>query len=147
MKTITLPFRNSIKRSPLHCWTVAAFLIPLALVCFGLAPQARATCQQGCLSANNTVLGDDALVNNFLGGNNTAVGFDALLSNTNGNYNTATGYQALYSNTTGLSNTANGANALQGNTTGFNNTATGSGALLQTSTATGTQPPGLLRSN
>ena len=39
-------------------------LIPLALACFALSPQVRATCQQGCLTDENTVLGEDALLNN-----------------------------------------------------------------------------------
>ena len=104
-------------------------LIALMLACFGLSPQARAVCQEGCLTNQNTVLGDDALLNNTTGDSNTAIGFNALFSNTTGNSNTAVGYIALSSNTIGLNNTATGYQALQGNTTGLGNTANGSYAL------------------
>src|SRR5713226_9289324 len=51
MKTTTLPLRNLMNRSPLR----AFLLIPFVLACFGLSPQARAVCQEGCdLSNNNT---------------------------------------------------------------------------------------------
>ena len=60
-----------------------------ALVCFALSPQARAACQEGCLTNDNTVLGDDALVNNNTGTDDTAIGFNALISNTTGFSNTA----------------------------------------------------------
>ena len=106
----------------------AFFLIPFVLACFALSPQARATCQEGCFTNNNTVLGEDALLNNT-SGNNTAIGFNALFFNTTGSNNTATGVSALLSNTTGDSNTANGFSALHFNTTGSNNTTTGVGAL------------------
>ncbi len=127
--------------------TILPVLIALTLCCFGLLPQARAVCQQGCLTNSNTVLGDDALVNNTTGtantatgvaalhfnttgDNNTATGNDALQSNTIGADNTATGSFALHDNTRGVSNTAVGSTALFGNTTGSNNTANGSGALF-----------------
>jgi hypothetical protein len=61
--------------------TILPVLIALTLGCFGLSPQARAVCQQGC----NVLLG------------NTFLGDDALFSNTTGFSNTATGGQALYS--------------------------------------------------
>jgi hypothetical protein len=48
--------------------TILPVLIALTLGCFGLSPQARAVCQEGCFQ--NTVLGDDALLNN-LGSANT----------------------------------------------------------------------------
>src|SRR5437762_8228927 len=69
--------------------------IPLALTltCFTLSPPAQAVCQEGCLTSENTVLGDDALLNTT-GGANTAIGFDALLSNTTGSNNTAIGWCA-----------------------------------------------------
>jgi Chaperone of endosialidase len=105
----------------------------LALVCFALLPQARAVCQQGCLTNNNTVLGDSALINTT-GNENTAIGFQALLSNTIGNANTANGFQALLSNTTGNNNTATGTGALQFNTTGTESTATGVDALFTNTT-------------
>src|SRR5713101_7198664 len=118
MKTTTLPLRNLTNRSPLR----AFLLIPLALACFALSPQAGAVCQEGCLTNFNTVLGDDALLNNT-GGNNTAVGASALEFNTTGGGNTATGDNALESNTTGSLNTAAGADTLFNNTTGAYNTA------------------------
>ena len=106
-----------------------ALLIPLAFACFALSPQARATCQQGCLTNENTVLGDDALLNNT-GANNTAIGSIALSLNTTGSSNTANGSGALLFNTTGSENTANGAFALNQNTPGSDNTANGVSALF-----------------
>jgi hypothetical protein len=97
-------------------------------------PQARATCQQGCLQNNNTVLGDSALVNNTTGNNNTATGYFALFASATGFDNTATGSGALADDTSGESNTATGTNALGFNSTGNDNTATGSGALINNST-------------
>src|SRR5207237_1230031 len=109
----------------------ALLLVPLMLVSFALSPTARAVCQEGCLTSNNTVLGEGALLNNT-GVFNTAVGFGALFSNTTGNYNTATGIAALsgYLPSTGNHNTAIGFYALLNNTTGNYNTASGSEALL-----------------
>jgi hypothetical protein len=149
MKTTILPSKHSISRSPL----LAFLLIPLTLVCFGLSPQARATCQDGCLTNGNTVLGDDALVNNTgtdntavgfnalinntTGSDNTAIGFQALLANTTGGANTATGIAALYSNSTGSANTASGWYALQFNTVGIQNTAYGAAALSHTTAGSG----------
>src|SRR6266700_6101426 len=101
--------------------TILPVLIALTLAYFALSPQARAVCQEGCLTNQNTVLGDDALLNNT-GANNTAVGFDALLNNTTGFFNTAVGANALNANTVGIENTALGNQALFFNTTGFNNT-------------------------
>src|SRR4029434_3002313 len=86
-------------------------LIALTLACFGLSPQARAVCQEGCLTNNNTVLGDDALLNNT-GSDNTAIGVNALISNAASSFNTSTGMDSLYSNTSGSSNTATGFQAL-----------------------------------
>ena len=108
--------------------TIPPVLIALVLGCFGLSPQARAVCQEGCLTNNNTVLGDDALVNNTSGDSNTAIGFQALQANTTGDDNVVLGYRALTSNTTGTFNTATGFEALQRNTTGSGNTASGLGA-------------------
>jgi hypothetical protein len=68
MKTNTSLTRNSINHLPLRS---VFFLTALALVCFALAPQAEAVCQDGCLTDANTVLGDDALLNKF-GSANTA---------------------------------------------------------------------------
>jgi hypothetical protein len=126
----TLSLRKSIDRSPLR---VGFLLIPFTLVCFGLSPQARAVCQEGCLTNENTVLGEDALVNDSRGLSNTAIGFNALHDDTGGllagGFNTATGAGALASNTTGLGNTAIGAGALEFNTTGNGNTAIGQTTL------------------
>src|SRR2546429_5272060 len=104
--------------NPIHHWPSLGplLVIPLALACFTLSPIAQATCQEGCLTNNNTVLGDDALLNNFTGGSNVAIGFNALYSNTIGHLNTATGVDALYSNINGYGNTANGESALYSNT-------------------------------
>ena len=126
MKTTTLPLRNLVSRSPLR----AFLLIPFVLASFALLPQARAVCQEGCLTGENTVLGEDALLNNTTGNRNTATGERALLSNTTGESNTAIGASALSSNTTGNENTATGERALLNNTTGFLNTAIGLNALF-----------------
>ena len=123
--------------------TCPAFAL-FALACFALSPTARAICQEGCLTNDNTVLGDDALLNNtgfdntavgsealefnVTGGSNTAVGFDALWLNTS-SFNTAVGTAALMFNTTGTSNTATGATALMFNDRGSNNAALGMFAL------------------
>ena len=102
-----------------------------ALACFAFSPQAWAVCKEGCdTDNNNTVLGDDALVNNTTGSVNTAVGTIALSMNTTGSRNTATGWQALYFNTIGSFNTANGGAALGSNTTGSSNTGIGTSTLL-----------------
>jgi hypothetical protein len=114
--------------------TILPVLIAVTLGCFGLSPQARAVCQEGCLTNNNTVLGDDALLNNTIGYANAAIGHNALLSNTSGIYNTATGSGALGSNTVGTYNTATGGPALFYNTTGNFNTATGGYALYRNTT-------------
>ena len=112
-------------------------LIPLALACFALSPQARAVCQRGCGSTNfSTFLGDDALINNTTGTANTALGWHALYSNTTGQNNTAVG-TALVSNTTGNINTAVGGSALAANTTGDNNVACGITALYNNTDGTG----------
>src|SRR5207302_11365268 len=122
MKTITLPFRNSIKRSCRHCGTVAAFLVLLALACFALLPTARAV---------------DPPPDGGYANQNTAEGEDALFSLTDGSNNTAIGYRAMYSDTRGFGNTAIGVGALGDNTAGSSNTAIGDGALLQNSEGDG----------
>jgi hypothetical protein len=104
-----------------------------SFVSFALSPTVRAACQQGCIENDNTVLGDDALVNNT-SFDNTAVGFNALESNTTGLGNTAVGSTALLNNTTGTLNIAIGDYALSGNTTGDVNTAVGGGALEDNTT-------------
>jgi hypothetical protein len=128
MKTTTLPLKHSINRSP---YQLAFVLIPLALACFALSPQARAVCQEGCdTNTFNTFLGEDALINNTGGVENTAVGAFALSDNTFGVDNTAIGKNALGSNTFGDDNTAIGTSALNANTIGESNTAVGGLALL-----------------
>jgi hypothetical protein len=109
--------------------TILPVLISLMLGGFAVSPQARAACQNGCLTNENTVLGDDALLDNT-GDGNTAIGSQALLSNATGASNTATGSHALLNNTTGNSNTAAGGSALNNNTTGSFNTASGVVALF-----------------
>ena len=120
--------------------------ITLPFACFALAPQARATCQNGCLTNENTVLGDDALISNTTGFDNTATGFQALFNNRIGSFNTATGFQALFSNTTGSANTAYGGAALTSNIDGGSNTAIGNDALMNNTAASATRPPVLGRS-
>ena len=119
-----LQLRNSVNRS--HVRPVL-LLIPLA--CFALSPQARATCQDACLTNNNTVQGDNALLSLTTGHDNTASGYNALYFTTTGSANTATGSNALYSNTTGAGNTATGIDALYTNM-GDWNTANGFNALF-----------------
>jgi len=132
MKTKTSARTTSMNRSCRACGTVPTVLLALALVWFAPSPQARAICQEGCLTNDNTVLGDDALLSNT-GFDNTAVGNQALPSNTTGYLNTATGSYALQNNTTGVQNTATGG-GLSSNTTGSFNTATGNGALAYNTT-------------
>ncbi len=139
---------NSRSRPPLRC---GVLLIALVLAWFMLGPQARAVCQDACLTGDNTVQGDDALVSNTTGTDNVALGHTALFSNTTGVNNTATGddaltanitgfnntaygWHALDSNTIGLRNTGIGCDGLSGNTTGSNNTAIGTLALFRNST-------------
>jgi trimeric autotransporter adhesin len=105
-----------------------------ALAWLALAPDVRAVCQDACLTNNNTVHGEDALISLTTGTDNTAVGFDALFSDTTGWANTAIGSDALHYNTTGVSNTATGVQALVNNTIGFENTANGGDALFLNTT-------------
>jgi hypothetical protein len=113
----------------------AQVILTFALACSALSPTAQGTCQQGCLTNQNTVLGDHALINT-IGSENTAIGFQALFSNTTGNSNTATGWGALTTNLTGNNDTATGTGALQFNLTGTENTATGVDALFANSIGT-----------
>jgi len=89
MKTTTFPLKHSMNRSN---YPLASLLIPFALACVALSPKARAVCQEGCLTNQNTALGEDALLNNTTGFLNTAIGLNALFNNTIGRLNTATGY-------------------------------------------------------
>jgi hypothetical protein len=129
MKTTTLPLRNSMNR---RSYPLALFLILLALACFALSPQARAVCQEGCLTNQNTVVGDAALFNNT-GTQNTAIGFNTLHGNTAGSFNTSIGSESLFSNTEGSSNTATGFQALYLNN-GGGNVATGIFAMYNNTT-------------
>jgi len=108
--------------------------ISLALACFALSPAARATCQEGCLSTDDTVLGESALFSLTTGTEDTAMGFDALFSNTTGTGNTAHGENALHNNTTGNNNTAVGASALYSNTIASGNSAHGYQSLFNNTT-------------
>jgi hypothetical protein len=114
-----------------------------AFACFALAPTARAACQDACLTNNNTVQGDDALISLTTGTDNTAVGTDALHFNTVGDRNTANGSGALTQNTTGARNTAIGTGALTFNSTGSFNTATGDAALGSNTTGTDNTATGI----
>src|SRR5262249_58139712 len=122
MKNKTSLATNSMNRSPVRC---GLLLISLVLTYLALSPEARAVCQQGCLTNDNTVLGDDALLSNT-GIDNTAIGSNALKTNMNGNFNTAIGFFALFNNTIGQDDTAIGYNALLNNSVGIWNTAIGS---------------------
>jgi len=110
----------------------ALLLIPLAFACFGLSPIARAVCEQGCLKNDNTVLGDNALLNNT-GNDNTAIGANALAANTTASTNTAIGSEALANVSTGSDCTAIGYQALFNNTAS-QNTAVGESALFENRT-------------
>src|SRR5947208_16230799 len=105
MKTKTSATRDSINHAP---YQLALLFVPFAFVFFALSPQARAVCQDACLTNNNTVQGDNALLNLTTGTDNTALGFNAILSNTSGYHNTGIGSQALTSNTVGVDNIAIG---------------------------------------
>src|SRR5436190_23290147 len=87
----TLHLRKSIAWSPLR---LALLLIPLALACFALSPPARAVCQDACLTNDNTVQGDNALISLTTGISNTAIGARALSSLTTDPDNTASGTDA-----------------------------------------------------
>jgi len=136
---------NSRSRPPSRC---GFLIIGLVLAWFTLAPQARAVCQEACLTNDGTAFGEDALISNTTGTDNVALGHSALSSNTSGLNNTAAGddaltvnvtgfnntgigWHALDSNTIGVKNTGIGCDGLSGNTTGSNNTAVGTRALVK----------------
>jgi hypothetical protein len=104
------------------------FVVTFVLACFALLPQVRAACQKDCLAGQNTVLGEDALINNT-GVDNTANGYETLHNNATGDENTGIGSNALYSNLDGFANTAIGYQALYTNDHGSFNTAIGHQAL------------------
>ena len=130
MKTTTVPLKHW-NRVP--C-ALALLMIPLALACFVLSPQAQAVDPppDGGYPNQNTAEGEDALFNldASQGHDNTAIGFGALFHTTTGFANTAIGSSALYNNTTGVNNTAIGFLTLFNNIDGFHNTALGHLALL-----------------
>src|SRR6186997_3165797 len=100
--------QKSIGRS--LSWRCAFVLVPLALVCFGLAPTAKALlpppAPDGGYPGANTAEGTDALFRLTSGIANTAVGLNALHDNTTGGFNVAIGSSALANNTTGSFNMA-----------------------------------------
>jgi hypothetical protein len=106
-------------------------LIPLLLVCFGLAPVAQAVGPDtdGDIPGANNGDGIGVLVNLAGGIWNTGTGFEALNHDTVGRLNTATGTRALFSDTSGSNNTANGVYALYSNVDGWFNSAFGAYAL------------------
>jgi len=138
----------------------AGFLIPLVLVCFGLAPMAQAVGPDtdGAIPGSNngegigvlvsrtggiwnTGTGFEALSQLTAGNQNTATGLRALTNDINGGFNTATGVYSLFSNINGFFNSATGAYSLANNISGIHNTANGYAALYRNTadnnTATG----------
>jgi trimeric autotransporter adhesin len=94
---------------------------------FSLSPPARATCQEGCLTNENTVLGDDALPEPS-GTSNTALGFNALHDDTTGQENTAVGWQTQTDNVAGSHNVSLAPYSQGGNAS--DNTALGIATML-----------------
>jgi hypothetical protein len=92
-------------------------LIALALLYFGLLPQAQALVPppDGGYPNFTTAEGTNALRNLTTGAGNTGVGWHSLFSDTTGSFNTAVGTGALVLNNSD-SNTAIGAAALLLNT-------------------------------
>jgi hypothetical protein len=123
---------NSRSRPALRFRSVHIALL-LALAWFALGPQAHAACQDACLTNDNTVQGNDALISLTTGIHNTAFGYETLFLNTTGFNNTALGWQAMNNNTIGTRNAGVGCDALDSNTTGNNNTAIGTLALFRNS--------------
>jgi hypothetical protein len=137
-------------------------LMPLAVVCFALAPSVGAaglspapdggypngTTAEGDFAlailttgTNNTALGFGALNGATSGGSNTAIGNGALFTGGASNFNVATGVTTLFRNI-GDFNTADGYAALNVNTTGIGNTATGFAALNGNDTGIGNTAAG-----
>ena len=134
MKTIILPTRSPIRRLSLRR---GFLLIPLVLVCLGLAPMVQAVGPDtdGSIPGSNNGEGLGVLVNRTTGVWNTGTGFEALNHLTAGNQNTATGLRALTSDTNGGFNTATGVLSLFSNTSGFFNSATGAYSLANNTIA------------
>ena len=134
MKAIVLSARSPIRRPSLHrCF----LLIPLVLVCLGLAPMVQAVGPDtdGAIPGANNGEGIGVLVSRITGIWNTGTGFEALNHLTIGNQNTATGLRALNSDTNGGFNTATGVLSLFSNTSGFFNSATGAYSLANNTIA------------
>ena len=127
----TSQLRNSLNRSS---WRCGVFLLPLALVCFGLLPPVQAVMPppEGGYVGWNTAEGQNAL-------------FSLTIGPTSG-FNTAIGGRALYGETTGTGNTAVGAFALAANSPGDQNVAVGQ-AALGTNTGSGNLAVGFLALN
>ena len=85
----------------------------------------------------NTVMGDQAMVNNTIGYQSCAFGYQSLYSNQTGFNNSAFGFRALYSNSgiglNGVSNSAFGNLSLYSNATGSFNAAFGNISLTANS--------------
>jgi hypothetical protein len=131
-------FRNS----PHMKTSIPPVLITIALVCFGLLPEAQAVVPppDGGYPNFTTAEGTKALQSLTTGSANTAVGWFSLFSNTEGSFNTATGAGALLFNTAN-ENTAFGAAALLFNTAGQQNTAVGAAALVNNNSAVTVDAP------
>jgi hypothetical protein len=113
--------------------TTPALLIPLAAICFGLAPivQAVGPDTDGSIAGANNGEGVGVLISRTTGIWNSGTGFEALNHLTAGNQNTATGVRALFNDINGGFNTATGVYSLYTNTSGFFNSATGAYSLTQ----------------
>jgi hypothetical protein len=109
-------------------------LIMLALVSFGLLPNAQAVNPppDGGYANFTTAEGTNALNSLTTGAANTGVGWSSLLSVSTGSFNTGVGAATLVFNTAD-SNTATGVAALLLNTTGTENTANGTATLVNNS--------------
>jgi len=141
--------RTALLLTPLHRYPKHCGQVLFVLACFALSPAVRAGCNNGCLSLQGTVLGEDALsiYDTTFSTASTAVGYHALLGLTlhsTDSYeinDTAVGAYALmysYGSATQNSNTAVGAYALQGlpgGNFGSANTAVGVSALQSVSSA------------
>jgi uncharacterized coiled-coil protein SlyX len=134
MKT-TLPLKSSMHRASSRG---AFLLIPILLVCFGLAPMAQAVGPdtEGTIPGSNNGEGIGVLVSRTTGIWNTGTGFEALKHLTAGNQNTATGLRALFSDISCGYNTATSVYSLYTNTTGFFNSATGAYSLANNTDGT-----------
>jgi hypothetical protein len=152
MKAIVLSAKNSIRPPSLRRGFppsrnyserfreragAAGLLMPLLLVCIGLAPMAQAVGPDtdGAIAGANNGEGVGVLVSRTGGVWNTGTGFEALNHLTSGNQNTATGLRALNSDINGGFNTATGVLSLFGNTSGFFNSATGAYSLANNTIA------------